>query len=226
MPKIEQLAISTSQVTRESSVYFQQVDSHLRAPLVLTMSPSRGSIGDRLATLNREMSAPRAATTRFKCIPHASSKDACSSGCARSNWSVNIECRLAADTRRIFNALTVPEYMETWICLPDAPPDCRVQVSGSANGFQIEDPRASGTATRITGSYLSFLTRKLSFSWSFGSTASNMLSTVDIRLCGDFDKSVLRLRHRGFDLEHDVKWHAALWFASVTRLARLFDPSA
>jgi hypothetical protein len=116
--------------------------------------------------------------------------------------------------------------METWFCLPGNHSEDPVFVSRSANSFQIEGILAPGATTRITGSYLSFHTRKLCFSWNLSSAASKRSSTVDIRLCGAFDKSILRLRHRGFDFEDDVKWHAALWFGSLSRLVRLFDPPA
>src|SRR5260221_13791653 len=41
-----------------------------------------------------------------------------------TSWTVNLECKVGADTRRIFDALTVPEYIETWICVPGHHPEC------------------------------------------------------------------------------------------------------
>jgi uncharacterized protein YndB with AHSA1/START domain len=137
-----------------------------------------------------------------------------------------MEYSLAADTRRIFNALTVPEYIEAWICVPGFHPDCQNVTCSVAHGFQIEHRCDSGAITRITGTYCSFLKRKLSFSWRSAGASGGEESLVDIRLRGDFERSILRLRHRGFKSEEEFNWHAALWSASIARLSRLFDKPA
>lgn len=140
-----------------------------------------------------------------------------------SPWTLDMEYSLAADTRRIFNALTVPEYIEAWICVPGYHPDCQNVTCRVAHGFQIEHRCHSGAITRITGTYFSFLKRKLSFSWRPAGASGAGDSLVDIRLRGDFERSILRLRHRGFESEEEFNWHDALWSASIARLSRLFD---
>jgi hypothetical protein len=137
--------------------------------------------------------------------------------------TIDIECSLAADTRRIFCALTVPEYIETWISVPGHHPECRNVTCRHAHGFQIEHLCNSGASTRIDGTYFSFLKRKLSFSWRPVGAAQTQDSLVDIRLYGDFERSILRLRHFGLVSEEDYNWHSALWSASMMRLRRLFD---
>ncbi len=139
-----------------------------------------------------------------------------------SPWAVELECSLAADTRRIFDALTVPEFIEAWICVPGSHHDCQNVTCRVAHGFQIEHRCYSGATTTITGTYFSFLKRKLSFSWRPAGVPGMADSFVDIRLVGDFEKSILRLRHSGFTSEAEFKWHNALWAASITRLTRLF----
>jgi hypothetical protein len=47
---------------------------------------------------------------------------------------------------------------------------------------------------------------------------------VDIRLCGDFERSRLRLQHTGFRSEEHCKWHQALWSESLRRLCEMFEP--
>jgi len=139
------------------------------------------------------------------------------------SWTVNLECSVAADTRRIFDALTVPEYIETWICVPGHHPECCNVTSRNAHGFQIEHHCSSGTTTKISGTYCSFLKRKLSFSWNPAPGSSAGDSFVDIRLHGDFERSILRLRHFGLDSEDDFNWHSAFWSSSIARLCRLFE---
>ncbi len=141
------------------------------------------------------------------------------------SWTVNLECKVAADTRRVFDALTVPEYIETWICVPGHPPDCSNMTSRVANGFQIDHRCSSGSSMTIVGTYCSFLKRKLSFSWRSGAGPESLDSFVDIRLQGDFERSILRLRHFGLESEAEYNWHSALWTASIARLCKLFEKS-
>jgi len=142
------------------------------------------------------------------------------------SWTVRMECSMAADTERIFCALTVPEYIEAWICVPGYHPECHNQTSRNAHGFQIEHYCRSGKATKISGTYRSFLKRKLSFSWRPMRGSAAKESFVDIRLHGDFENSILRLRHFGLDSEDDFNWHSALWSSSIARLCRLFNRPA
>lgn len=137
--------------------------------------------------------------------------------------TINMECSLAADTRRIFTALTVPEYIETWICVPGNHPGCQNVTCRIGHEFQIEHLCNSGPTTRISGTYISLLKRKLSFSWKSAGPAPTDESLVDIRLYGDFEKSILRLRHFGLDSDESFNWHSDLWSASMTRLRKLFD---
>jgi uncharacterized protein YndB with AHSA1/START domain len=142
------------------------------------------------------------------------------------SWTVNLERRVGAETRRVFDALTIPEYIEMWICLPGHHPECRNVTSQLTHGFQIEHHCSSESSTRIVGTYCSYLKRKLSFSWRPTHGSEKRDSLVDIRLRGDFERSILRLRHFGLDSEEDFHWHSALWSASIARLCRMFDGSS
>ena len=146
-------------------------------------------------------------------------------GCesASASLTFSMEFSLAADTLRVFNALTVPEYLETWLCVPGHHPECRNVMHRAGDKFQIEHSCDSGTAIRIAGAYASLLKRKLSFSWQPTGGPEANESLVDIRLYGDFERSILRLRHFGLQPGHDFNWHAALWSESIARLGRLFE---
>ena len=144
---------------------------------------------------------------------------------ATSPWNINLECRLAADMGRIFNALTIPEYIEAWICLPGCPTECRNATHRIADGFQIEHQCHSGTVTTVDCMYVSLLKRKLSFLWRPTGALEMAESLVDIRLRGDFESSILRLRHSGFASEEEFRWHSDLWSGSLTKLSRMFSGS-
>jgi hypothetical protein len=173
--------------------------------------------------LNRRMNNSNSVSSILQRQPRGVSNQDIASATDAPSWTVNLECSVAADTRRIFYALTVPEYIEAWICVPGYHPECRNVTSRNAHGFQIEHHCSSGATTKICGTYCSFLKRKLSFSWrpALGSAVAD--SFVDIRLHGDFERSILRLRHFGLDSEDDFRWHSAFWSSSIARLCRLFD---
>lgn len=139
--------------------------------------------------------------------------------------TIHLQCSVAADTQRIFYALTVPEYIETWICVPGCDPECRNVTCRVAQGFEIQHHCESGAMTKISGTYFSYLKRKLSFSWRPAGMKETRDSLVDIRLYGDFEKSILRLRHFGLESEEEFNWHLSLWSASVARLSKLFGDS-
>jgi hypothetical protein len=134
---------------------------------------------------------------------------------------INLEFSLAADTRRIFEALTVPEYMELWISLPGYHPDCCTRAERRMDGFVCEHLCKGQSMVTISGAYSVFLRRKLVFSWAISGLSSTAASLADLRLCGDFERSILRLRHFGFASDEDCAWHTALWTASLTRLSAL-----
>lgn len=174
-------------------------------------------------TSNRKMNNTDLSQNRLRLVPLSTGNGNLTGTPAASRWTVSVECSVAADTRRIFDVLTVPEYMEAWICVPGHHPNCHNVTSHVDNGFQIDHLCNSGAVTRITGTYLTFLKRKLSFSWRPAGEPSANDSFVDIRLYGDFERSILRLRHSGFDTKEEFDWHTELWTASMNRLCRLFD---
>lgn len=142
-----------------------------------------------------------------------------------SGWSITMECSIAADTKRIFHALTVPEHMETWLSLPCCGSRCGNHASRMPEGFMmVHACDKDRSSTTITGFYSTCRTRKLAFSWTLGGDAEPARTDVDIRLYGDFDRSTLRLQHSGFQSEEACQWHRNLWSASLLQLHDLFDP--
>ncbi len=142
-----------------------------------------------------------------------------------SAWKVSFRCSVAAETRRIFQALTTPEHIENWLSFPFCRSSCRNQASRLPNGFSVAHLCADELLfNAIAAVYSTCRTRKVAFSWSVEGKVVPDRTFVDIRLCGDFERSLLRLQHTGFRCEEDCRWHQALWSASLQRLCRFFDP--
>jgi len=145
---------------------------------------------------------------------------------ALDSRTINLEFSLAGDTRRIFEALTIPEYMELWLSLPGYHPDCHTRADRRMDGFVCEHLCRGRSKVTISGAYSVFLRRKLVFSWAISGISGPTASVADLRLCGDFERSILRLRHSGFTSDEDYSWHTALWTASLTRLSGLLGGPA
>jgi len=134
--------------------------------------------------------------------------------------TIRMEFSLAADTRRIFEALTVPEYMELWMSIPGCHSGCHSRASRLSGGF-VFDHLCDRRPLSVRGMYTVCLRRKIVFTWALSGLRGASTSCADIRLSGDFERSVLRLRHSGFASDDDCSWHVALWTASLSRLSRL-----
>ena len=137
-----------------------------------------------------------------------------------------MEFSLAAETRRIYEALTVPEYMELWMAVPGYHAGCHSRASRISGGFTFYHLCGSRPTVSVTGTYAKCLRRKLIFSWTLSGISGTSTTFADIRLCGDFERSVLRLRHTGFASDDDYSWHVALWSASMGRLSQLLSGAA
>jgi hypothetical protein len=139
-----------------------------------------------------------------------------------TNWTIDLAIGVDADARRIFNALTVPEYLEAWIDMPDQAEGSRVVASMEPNGYRLDHYSGDHATVHITGSYLFCHQRKLRLFWRKISRQSSTESLVDFRLRGNFGSSILELRHSALDSAEDFHWHRRLWQGSLEKLALLF----
>jgi hypothetical protein len=141
----------------------------------------------------------------------------------RHNYSAIFKAvRVNADAHRISQALTVPEYLEAWISIPNAAPGSCTLVSLADNGYRLDHDCANCPALSISGSFLYCHLRKMRLSWRRTANASYAESVVDFRLRGDFGSSIVELRHSELASDEEHAWHEALWQRSLEKLALLF----
>jgi uncharacterized protein YndB with AHSA1/START domain len=129
---------------------------------------------------------------------------------------------IGADVRRIFDALTVPEYQEAWICMPDQDSNCHLAAVRMDQSFRIDRYSNRGIDVSIVGCYRVCRRSKLHFTWQKNGPAHTPASLVQIRLHGDFGSSILHLLHSGLASTAEYIWHREMWEASLARLASLF----
>ncbi len=128
-----------------------------------------------------------------------------------------------ADRRRIFQLLTIAEYMETWLHVPGRHKESPIRVASDPKGFHIEYIDETGNATALVGSYQTCRTSKTNVLWRRKGACESHPSFVKIRLDGDFERTTLSLTHRGFNSDEDRRWHALLWERSLQKLSSLFE---
>jgi uncharacterized protein YndB with AHSA1/START domain len=138
-----------------------------------------------------------------------------------TNWTVAMSIGVDADTQRIFQALTVPEYLEAWINLPDRTEAGHVVAAQDGNGYRLDHYSPGRAAVRITGSYVYCHRRKMRLCWRKSCQQTCSESLVDFRLRGNFGSSILELRHSALESADEFLWHQKLWEGSLGKLASL-----
>lgn len=137
-----------------------------------------------------------------------------------AHWSIGTSICLNADVRRIFQLLTVPEYLEAWLCLPAAEPETSVAASHSGNDYRLEFCSAGELKATVSGSFLVCRQRKMLFTW-LNVGVSPGFSMVDVRLRGNFGSSILELHHTDLASAAEYFWQMSLWRASFEKLVQL-----
>lgn len=127
---------------------------------------------------------------------------------------------IPAERQRVFQAIVLPEYMEAWLNIPGASLGC-ARITSSQNSFSICCSGAQGGRFSISCLYRLCKRNRVLFDWKHETEGSLSLSSVSIRLLGDFERTTLELVHVGLH-QRILPWHRDLWEASLAHLCRLF----
>lgn len=152
--------------------------------------------------------------------PHPCDKSACENS-REILHSLSSAIHLHGDIYRIFHALTIPEFLEAWICIPCNEQNCRSFVELSGETLAVRHNCPSGRKLSIFGDFIVRRRRRLLIAWRTDSFGSSPRSRVTIRLYGAFEKTLLSLHHTGLHSEEEKAWHQALWMSSLEKLNRL-----
>jgi hypothetical protein len=130
---------------------------------------------------------------------------------------------LNADRRRIFQVLTISEYIETWLSIPGCRKESTIHVASDPLGFHIHYLDEKDTPTVLVGAYRTCRTSKTNILWRRIGDRESDPSFVKIRLNGDFERTTLSLTHSGLNSVEDRHWCWELWKRSLERLGSLFE---
>lgn len=134
--------------------------------------------------------------------------------------AVSLSRRINADRQRLFQALTMSEFIEAWLCPPDATPGS-TEVSTCFRSFQVSYREHYGVRNRFLCAYRVMRRSKVQFTWMSDAFPESASSLVTFRLQGDFARTTLHLTHSGLS-RRDHPWHSRLWEGSLDKLVRLF----
>jgi hypothetical protein len=170
--------------------------------------------------------ASQVASTARNLAAHAHS----SNQVGQSNPTIAMTITVNAEARRIFQALTLPEYLETWVTFPDQSAESSIAASQLTDGYRLDQRSGGRVNLSITGSFLFCHHRKMRLCWRKTTCLNQTQPTqanatantvVDFRLRGNFGSSVLELRHNEFNTLEEFLWHDRLWRNSLPKLASL-----
>jgi uncharacterized protein YndB with AHSA1/START domain len=136
---------------------------------------------------------------------------------------IALNAKIDADTARVLQALTVPEYLEAWISHPECKRGCVVRASRIACSYRIDFIYSDMLDSSISGSIRMLQSDKLLLTWRRFGVCEEAQSVVNIVLQGDGGSSLLQLRHIGLPSRAEFEWHEKLWGASLRNLSRLFQ---
>ena len=133
-----------------------------------------------------------------------------------------IQSDIQADPRRVFHAMSMPEYLETWMSLPDPDESCYVIALQRAASYRIDFYRDNILDASITGLFRIYKPDKLLLTWRRFGAQDDAQSVVAILLQGGFNRCLLELRHSGLRTAAESLWHRKMWSVSLRNLAQLF----
>ena len=129
--------------------------------------------------------------------------------------------QIRAESSRVLQALSIPEYMEAWMQPPGID---RVEIhpdGRSFDRFTIALFSCSARLGSICGSCHLLKPNKITYVWERDCSAGRSL--VEIWLWSYLGHCSLKLRHGQFTSRAEHDWHSSMWTCSFRRLRVLLE---
>jgi hypothetical protein len=139
----------------------------------------------------------------------------------QAELDVVMSVEIGAESRRVLNALTIPEYMEAWLQMPDAEKLWCFADRRTPNSFHIDLCSVKAPRARIKGDCLRLDPDRIIYLWRNTCIASTGATMVDIHLKGGPGQCTINLKHGGFCNMEESLWHSRMWHRSLNKLGRL-----
>ena len=138
--------------------------------------------------------------------------------------AILLASRIQVDAKRLFYALSLPEYMEAWVQPPDLD-EALVFESVTRERFQIDVYREGARRASVHGSTCVTSRTQIRYVWKAIHPQGVTHTTVDLWVLGGLDRCVVGLRHCGFREVTEQAWHRRMWDRSMRRLGSLIGNS-
>jgi len=119
---------------------------------------------------------------------------------------------------RLFNAVTIPEYIETWLTPPDVSEVWCTGNPAAGDALSIELQHNQRVAVSILAEYKNISAQDLNVRWYVRSRTSTHISHLRIAIRTVRADAILRIRHSGFTNLSDWRWHQELWGLSLAKM--------
>jgi uncharacterized protein YndB with AHSA1/START domain len=139
----------------------------------------------------------------------------------QTELDVVMSVEIEAESRRVLNALTIPEYMEAWLQMPDAEKLWCFADRRKPNSFQIDLCSANAPRARIKGYCLRLDPDRIIYLWRNPCIVRTGATMVDIHLKSGPGQCTINLKHGGFCNMEESLWHSWMWHRSLNKLGRL-----
>jgi uncharacterized protein YndB with AHSA1/START domain len=135
----------------------------------------------------------------------------------RARRPMHLSTRVDADIRRVFYALTLPEYIEAWLHAPSA--DELLTFSRlNQERFHIDVHRNGSYRASIHVSIRQLTRTHIRYAWIAISPSAIDRTSVDLQLSSALSESCIHLTHRNLCTPSQRTWHRETWHASLNKL--------
>lgn len=129
---------------------------------------------------------------------------------------------IGADWRKVFAAVSIPEYMETWMEF-SGPTGVDHWVHLDSNDLVCISMLEAGSTVRVCRLRMQCKAKNVSFLCETLEPQTIQTSKVEIVVKGGPRRCSLRLQHSGISDLQDKKRYAAIWRRSLEKLQRLLQ---
>lgn len=135
---------------------------------------------------------------------------------------IHVSTEIAAAQRCLFYALTLPEYLEAWLHMPDTttvhvtPSDCPDELRLDLYRF----------VQHVGSIFVRFQARSedsIRLGWRSFTDVNAWSTSVQVTLRGKRRSCTLDLTHSGFCSVEERRWYDAMWTRSLADLSRLMS---
>ena len=136
---------------------------------------------------------------------------------------ISMSMGIQAKPHRVLFALTVPEYIEAWLKVPEADRCTCLSSEQFGNGFCVEVFSEDISRYHIYGHWHRSTPKHIVFSLKRSVCEGRGDSIVDIRLKSARKLCTVSVAHRGIGNVNDAIWFSEMWEHSLTKMRSLLE---